>query len=204
MQVLIFPYNGNGLEALSCLSKEHQFIGFIDDTKEKQGIDTQGFKVYDRSILDMFPDAKVLAVPGSPSSYLERNKIIDSLNIPSERFLNVIHPKASVSPLASMGKNVLLMAGVVLTANCKIGDHVCILPNTVIHHDTTVHDYSLIGSNVVIAGNVRIGKNTYIGSGTSIINNISVGENALIGIGSNVIKSIKSNTKVVGNPAKQI
>jgi sugar O-acyltransferase (sialic acid O-acetyltransferase NeuD family) len=144
----------------------------------------------------------VLAVPGSPTSYMIRKKIIDDLGIADERFATVIHPKASVSPFAKIGKNTLLMAGVVLTSNCIIGNHVCILPNSVVHHDSIVGDYTLIGSNVTIAGNTSIGNNCYVGSGTSIINGISVGENTLIGMGTNVIKSIAKHSKIVGNPAR--
>jgi sugar O-acyltransferase (sialic acid O-acetyltransferase NeuD family) len=203
-QLLIFPYNGNGLEALSCLGNNFEFIGFVDDTPEKQGKNKLGFDVFERSALQKYPTAKVLAVPGSPTSFHIRKKIIDDLNLPQTRFATVIHPNANISPLAKIGHNVLIMAGVVMTSNTLIGNHICILPNTVIHHDSTVGDYTLIGSNVTIAGNSSVGENCYIGSGTSIINNISVGSKSLIGMGSNVIKPVPENAKAAGNPAKLI
>jgi sugar O-acyltransferase (sialic acid O-acetyltransferase NeuD family) len=201
-KLLIFPYNGNGLEALDCLGGKYDFIGFIDDTPAKQGLNENGLKVFSRTALDDFPDAFVLAVPGSPSSYSKRHGIIGDLNLSAERYATIIHPSATVSPLAKIGKNTLLMAGVVLTSNCSIGDHVCILPNTVIHHDSSVGNYTLIGSNVTVAGNTTIGNGCYIGSGTSIINGISIGDRSLIGMGSNVIRGIAADSKVAGNPTK--
>lgn len=203
-QLLIFPFNGNGLEALSCLGDKFELIGFVDDTPEKQGDSKYGFKVYSREAFEKFPKAKVLAVPGSPQSYKIRKQIIDGLNISSDRFATVIHPDASISPLSEIGKNVLIMAGVVLTSNCKIGNNVCILPNTVIHHDCVINDNTLIGSGIAIAGSVKIGSNCYIGSGTNIMNGISIGDNSLVGLGTNVIKSLKEDSKVIGNPAKSI
>ena len=203
-QLLIFPYNGNGLEALDCLGSNYEFVGFVDDTPEKQGLTPYGHSVYGRDAFDKYPNAYVLAVPGSPASYHIRHNIIESLGIERSRFATVIHPGAHVSPLCQLGHNVLLMAGVVITSNAKIGDHVCILPNTVIHHDDIIGDYTLIGSNVTIAGNSSIGRNCYIGSGTRIINGIEIGANTLIGIGSNVIKSLPNGVKAVGNPAKVI
>lgn len=201
--ILIFPFNGNGLEALACLDKQRfRFICFVDDTTEKQGENELGFTVYSRKALTDFPNAKVLAVPGSPTSFRIRKKIIDDLHIPHERFATIVHPQASVSTFATIGANVLIMPGVVLTSNCKIGDHVCILPNTVIHHDSVVGDYTLIGSNVTVAGNSTVEKNCYIGSGTSIINGIVIGENTLVGIGSNVIRNLPADSKSVGNPAR--
>lgn len=201
-QLLIFPFNGNGLEALSCLGDTFEFIGFMDDTPEKQGHNALGFQVYSRKALQDFPEALVLAVPGSPLSYLGRQPVIESLGIPAERFATVVHPKADVSGLAKIGKNTLIMSGAVLTSNCIIGNHVCILPNTVIHHDSQIGDYCLLGSNVTVAGNTSIGNTCYIGSGTSIINGIHIGEKTLIGIGSNVIRSIGPELKAVGNPAR--
>lgn len=200
--LLIFPFNGNGLEALNCLGTEFNFLGFIDDTPEKQGLHPLGFEVFSREALKKHPAALVLAVPGSPTSYSIRKKLIDDLEITEERFATVIHPNASVSPFAKIGKNTLLMAGVVLTSNCIIGNHVCILPNSVVHHDSVVGDYTLIGSNVTVAGNTSIENNCYIGSGTSIINGISIGENTLVGMGTNVIKTIPKHSKIVGNPAR--
>lgn len=201
-KLFIFPFNGNGLEALDCIGNEFEFAGFIDDTPEKIGKNKYGQMVYPRSELLKHKDAFILAVPGSPTSYTFRKKIIDELNVLPESFATLIHPKASVSPLAQIGKNVLIMAGVVITSNAIIEDHVCILPNTVIHHDAVIKKHSLVGSNVSIAGGTVIGENCYVGSGTKIINNITIGDKTLIGLGTNVIKDLPANSKVVGNPAR--
>jgi sugar O-acyltransferase (sialic acid O-acetyltransferase NeuD family) len=202
--LLIFPYNGNGLEALDCLNNEYNFIGFIDDTIEKQGLNKNGFYVYDRSAFEKYQDALILAVPGGPTTYQHRRKIISELNISPERFTTIIHPSAVVSKMAKIGINSLIMAGVVITSNSIIGENVCVLPNTVIHHDSIIGNYSLIGSNVTIAGGSIIGENCYLGSGSKIINGISIGQNSLIGLGSNVIRNVKPNIKVAGNPAIEI
>lgn len=201
-KLFIFPFNGNGIEALNCIDNQFEILGFIDDSLEKQGENKFGYRVYNREILNKYPDAKLLAVPGSPTSFKNRSNIIFKLITKKSQLTTLIDPKASISSYAKIGKNVLIMSGVVITANSIIGDHVCILPNTVIHHDSNIGDYTLIGSNVTIAGNTSIGENCYIGSGSSIINGINVGNKCLIGIGSNVIKNVNKNSKVVGNPAK--
>lgn len=201
-QLLIFPFNGNGLEALDCIQNQYDFIGFIDDEKSKHGKQKMGFEVFAREVLDKYSNAKVIAVPGSPTSYTMRNQIINGLNISEKRFVSLIHPKASVSPFAKVGHNVLIMAGAVVTSNATIGNHVCILPNSVIHHDSLVGEYTLIGSNVTIAGHTQIGKSCYIGSGVSVINGINIGDNCLVGMATNVLKSLPSHSKAVGNPAR--
>jgi sugar O-acyltransferase (sialic acid O-acetyltransferase NeuD family) len=202
--LLIFPCNGNALEALDCLGSAFRCVGFVDDMTAKQGTEVAGLPVFSRSVFRDMPEAAILAVPGSPTSYRERRGVIHGLALPRERFARVIHPTASVSRLATLGSNLLLMAGVVITSNAHIGDDVCILPNTVVHHDVEIGDRCLIGSNVTIAGGVVLGENCYVGSGTSIMNGISVGAGTLIGIGSNVIRDVAASTRVAGNPARTL
>jgi len=201
-KLIIFPFNGNAIEAMDCIADQYELIAFADDTPEKQGMSEYGIPVSSRNIIQEYPEAMVLAVPGSPTSYKFRNQIIDSLQISENRFATLIHPSASVAKFSSLGYNCLIMAGVVLTNKSHIGNHVCILPNAVVHHDSRIDDYSLIGSSVVVAGYASIGKNCYIGSGSSIMNGIFIGDGSLVGMGSNVIHSFPADMKLVGNPAK--
>lgn len=201
--LLIFPCNGNGLEALDCLGTSYVLKGFVDDTLEKQQSGAFGHPVYARSAL-LEQEGQVLAVPGGPRSFQDRQAVIEGLGLPENRFATVIHPAARVSPLARIGYNVLIMAGVVVTSNAVIGNNVCILPNTVVHHDAVIGDWTLIGSNVTLAGSSRIGASCYVGSGTSVMNGIYIGDKALIGLGSNVIRDVVAGSRVAGNPARDL
>jgi sugar O-acyltransferase (sialic acid O-acetyltransferase NeuD family) len=202
--LLIFPCNGNGIEALDCLGDDYRCVGFVDDSPEKQQAGAHGYRVLGRVALRERRDAHVLAVPGSPASFRSRRSIIQGLELPDERFARVVHPTARVSELAALGRNVLVMSGVVITSNAVIGDHTVILPNTVVHHDVVIGAWSLIGSNVTIAGGTTIGENCYIGSGSSIMNGLTIGDRALVGLGSNVIRNVPPDAKVVGNPARPL
>ena len=203
-KLFIFPFNGNGIEALDGINdQEFEFLGFIDDSPEKRAVENK-WSVFPREVLTKEPDSYVLAVPGSPVSFTKRAEFINSLGISVDRYISIVHPRASIGKNVTIGMNCLIMAGVVITSNARIGNHVCILPNTVIHHDAIVKDYTLIGSNVAIAGGTVIGQNCYIGSGTNIINGITIGDYSLIGLGSNVLKSIPHYSTVAGNPARQL
>ncbi len=202
--LLIFPCNGNGIEALDCLDGQFEFRGFVDDTPEKQRAGAFGHRVLPRSAFAEQLDALVLAVPGGPASYQQRRAVIEGLGVPRDRFVNVVHPSARIAGTARVGTNVLVMAGVVVTSNALIGDHVCLLPNTVIHHDVTLGSFSMIGANVAVAGGVSIGENCYIGSGSNIRNGVSIGARALVGLGSNVIRDVPPDNTVAGNPARAL
>ncbi len=200
--LLIFPCNGNAKEALDALGHNYNLIGFVDD--RLQGKEILGIPVFGREAFEKFNKAKVLAVPGSPTTFNLRSNIIDGLGIAEDRFAQVIHPNAHVSKHAKLGTNILILAGSAVNATAQIGNHVIVLNNSVVHHDSIVNHYSIVCSAVVIAGNVVVEENCYIGSASSIINNTVIGERSLIGIGSNVIRSVPKDSKNVGNPAKQI
>ncbi len=200
--LLLFPCNGNAIEALDCVGSAFEPIGFLDDSPDKQGREVFGYLVHPRAALDTFPHARVLAVPGSADTFRTRRAAIESLGIGAARFATVIHPSASVSPRASIGTNVLIMAGVVVTSNAVIGNHVCLLPNTVVHHDAVIEDATLVGSNVTIAGHVTIEAGCYIGSGTNVIHGARIGAGTLVGLGSNVVGSFPPAVRIAGNPAR--
>ena len=203
-KLFIYPCNGNGIDALHCIDDTYEMLGFIDDSAEIVGKEVCGFTVYSRNILDDYPDAKVLAIAGNYMNYLEKTKCIISLGLSKERFVTIAHKSATISSLAILGTNVLIMAGAIIPSNAIIGDHVLILPGSIIHHDVEIGEYTTIGSQVIIAGNVKIGKNCFIASGTIIIDNVTIGDRAFTGFGSNVICKVDADAKVFGNPARKI
>lgn len=208
-KILIFPYGGNGREALATLSMNRNsnnisFLGYIDDDYDNL-IKTNNYILGPCEIWDDYKDEyKLLAVPGNPDTFRDRVALIDKFNLNKVNSTTIISDAASISPESEIGYNTLIMHGCFIGDNVKIGNHCVILPNTVISHDVEIDDHVLIGSNVSVSGNVKIGYNSYIGSAVSIIGGIKIGARVLVGMGSNVISDIEDNMTVVGNPAHEI
>jgi sugar O-acyltransferase (sialic acid O-acetyltransferase NeuD family) len=210
-KILLFPFNGNAREAISIINaanafkQDREILGFIDDDPEKLNLQFATFKVIgNRQRINDYPDSLILAVPGRPETFLQRDAIIQSLGLPRHRFETIIHPSVSVGSECRIGTNCLLMQNVVLTAAVVLGDNIIILPNTVIAHESSIADNTIIGSNVTISGSVKIGKQCYIGSGTKCLQEITIGEKSLVGLGSVVIRDVPAGSVVAGNPAKVI
>ena len=209
--LLIFPFGGNARESILAIQAQNRVrptwnvLCFIDDDKNHWGKEYSGVKVLGgTNILPNFPSANILAVPGNPESFSKRAKIIDSLDVPLNRYVTIIDPSARIAPDAKIGKNTVLMANVVISCSAEIGNHCVVLPNTVISHDSCIGDYSLIGSNVSISGSCTIGHTCYIGSGTRIKDHLTIGSQCLVGLGSCVIRDVSNMTVVAGNPARYL
>jgi sugar O-acyltransferase (sialic acid O-acetyltransferase NeuD family) len=131
-------------------------------------------------------------------------KIIKSLKLKSNNFLNVIHSNTCISSTTSIANGVVINSLVSIAHNSVIEKFVTINRNVSIGHDTKIGEYSTINPGANIAGFVSIGRMCQIGLGVNIIDNITIGENTIIGAGSLVTKDIPSNVIAYGNPCKII
>lgn len=116
----------------------------------------------------------------------------------------LIHPSSVISPSATVAEATVIMPGVVVHTNARIGRG-CIL-NTCcsVDHDSIVEDGVQIAPGVHAASTVTFGKCSFVGTGAAIKPCIRIGAGAIIGAGAVVIRDVEANTRVVGNPARAI
>ena len=210
-KIIIFGTGGNCIDILDAIieinrhSETYEVLGFLDDNSELWGKDIFGATVLGSlNSAGDYDEAFFVNGIGSPNNFWKKKEIIDTANIPIERFESIYHPSASVSNFATVGRGVVLLKNVSISSDLTIGNHVMVLPNSVINHDDCIDDYVSIASSVSIAGNVHLENHCYIGGGSSILGNLTVHQNALVGMGSVVIRDVETNTVVAGNPARVI
>ena len=184
-------------------STVYECVGFLDDNASLWGKELQGVKVLGPlQIAHELGDCYFVNGIGAPSNFWKKEIIISRTGVSPDRFETIIHPSASVSTMARLGRGVVVFQHVVITSNVTIGHHVIILPNTVISHDDVIGDYTCIAGGVCISGQVKIGQSCYLGTNSTIIGNAEIGDRCLIGMGSCVLRNIPPNSVVVGNPAR--
>lgn len=202
--VIIMGTGGNCIDVLDTLWEiGAECRGFLDDDPARQGTDVHGVPVLGGlDAAHEHPDAEFVFAIDSPKNFWKRPEILARAGLPPERFATVVHPSASVSRLARLGRGTVVFQNVTITSNATIGNHVLILPNTVVSHDDVIGDYTAIAGGVCISGGVTVGRACYIGTNASIIGNVSIGDGSLVGMGSVVLADVPGNTAVVGNPAR--
>lgn len=141
---------------------------------------------------------------GGVDSFRLRPGIVARAGIPRERFASVVHPRAVVSPLATLGVGCLVLANATICAEATLGDHVIVLENSVVNHNARVGDHAVIAASVSLSGYVTVDPVSYIGSGTVIRQQVRIGRGALVGMGSVVLRDVAPDTVVVGNPARML
>ncbi|MGE5608601.1 MAG: acetyltransferase [Bacillota bacterium] len=209
-KLIILGTSGNAydvldiVEAINIREPTWNVVGFLDDGR------SAGTHYLGMSILGglgdapRFADCRFINAIGSDSSYRRRGEILDSTNLPIDRFTTLIHPLASVSPRAQIGRGVYVNFGASIGGGVTIGDQVAIGPGCIIGHDCRIDDLAIVAPGAVISGFVHIGRNCYIGAGAAIRQRIAIGEQSLVGMGAVVIRDVPMQTTVVGNPARPL
>lgn len=128
-----------------------------------------------------------------------------ALDVPRERFVNLIHPHANVPwGYCQIGNGVLMAAGAQLSPDTVIGDNCILLGNVLIGHDTTLERYVTVANHASVGAQVHVGNAAHIGSNATIRQWVDVGDYALVGMGSVVLQDVAPNTIVAGVPARVI
>ena len=132
------------------------------------------------------------------------NKLLE-IKIPTKRYVNLIHPTASIPwDYVNIGNGILMGPQAQLSPDTEISDNCIILGGAFIGHDSFMDRFSHVATNGVIGGRVHIGKGVHIGSNSTVREKVRIGDFSLVGCGSNVLVDIPNLSTVVGNPAKPL
>lgn len=82
--------------------------------------------------------------------------------------LNIIHPRAFVSPTASLGVGCVVMAGAVVGPGARIGVGCILNANATADHDAVMKDYSHLGVGVAISGTTVLEEGAWLQAGRSV------------------------------------
>ncbi len=120
------------------------------------------------------------------------------------KLINAIHPTASVSASATIGKNVVIAANAIIAAEAKIADLAIINNGAIVDHECEIGTAAHICPGAKLAGRVRVESHAFIGLGANIIQCLTIGQNATIGAGATVLADVPPNATAVGVPARII
>lgn len=182
-----------------------ELLGFADDDNLRHGLTFEGASIIGPidEMVRLNPNAKFVVCTGSPINYTSRRRIVGRLGLDASCYATVIHPSASVPASAMIGVGSVLLANVVLTSECVVGDHVAVMPQVVITHDDQINSFATMAAGVKLGGSVVVGQGAYLGAGALVRENRTIGAWSLVGMGSIVTCAVPPGEVWMGAPARR-
>ncbi len=200
--VYIIGAGGHGQVVLDVLLKSGiSPAGFLDDDRALWGKNILGVPVFGGVLEAKKLSGKFIVAIGSNET---RKKIVEMLNFPDDRYFTAIHPNAVLGEDVRIGAGAMIIGGVVINVQTKVGRHVIINTASSVDHHNEIGDFVHIAPGSHTGGNVKIEEGSFLGIGVSVIPGVKIGKWSVVGAGATVISDIPAYSVAVGVPASVV
>lgn len=195
------------IDAIERYGYQGEILGFAFDDPEMDHVLDYPILCHSYEAKEKFAtyeDVKFLYLMYRSDLIKVRSELRDSFNIPKNKYLNFIHPNATVVKSVKMGCGNIVLTQCVIHSNVVIGDFNTLLPTCHIAHDTKIGDSNFFAAQCCVGSGIRIGDMNFMGIGSAIRNGTTIGDCNLIGQYANVISDTENGVTLIGNPARPL
>ena len=133
-----------------------------------------------------------------------RKLVIEKMEAKGAKFVNIVHPNATVADSCTLGKAVVVYPYALISDNAVIGDGCIINMYSSVAHDSTLGEYCTISAHCDITGMCKLGDRVFMGTTSNMVPTSKIGNDVYICAGSTVMTRLRDGAKVMGNPAKLV
>jgi len=190
------------LRDLASATADVTVVGFLDDDARRHGQQVHGLPILGgMEWVAGKADVEVAVGIGSP---VAKRRLAERLSAAGSPAATVVHPSASVGEDVVLGVGTIVSAGCVLTSDIRVGPLVTINTCCSLAHDDVVEAYASLAPGVHLSGNVLVGEGADLGAGAVTIQGVRVGMWSIVGAGAVVTADVPANVTAVGIPARVI
>ena len=206
-RIVIIGAGGFGREVLQWLrdscagGKRLEFVGFLDDAP-REAWSKMGKPIVGQveAVAD-FQGVKFVVAVNAP---VARQRLVERVNLPDERWADVVHPTATVGSGVRVGPGLVLCPYSGMSVDIQIGRHFQLNSRSGIGHDVVIGDFGTVGPNSNVLGNVRAGHRLNMGANAAILPGAMLGDDITVGAGATAMRRIPSGTVVYGSPGRRL
>lgn len=210
-RIAIFGAGGHGREILQLLrdinaaeplSPAWQIAGFlVDSAYAAPGEAVDGWPVLgDVGWLKRQPDVAAVVAVGSPR---QRREVVRRIAAScGERFVALVHPRASISPGVTLPPGTTIFNGSIVSTNVSVGSHVHVNALCSVSHDCRLGDFATLGPGSRMAGGGSLREGAELGASATLIPKVVVGAWGMVGAGAVVTRDTPDFSVAVGVPAR--
>jgi sugar O-acyltransferase (sialic acid O-acetyltransferase NeuD family) len=204
-RIFVYGAGGHGKVVADILiSKgDTEFAGFVDDREELRGTQVLGFPVFgDHVWLHQEASKSHVAIALGVGESQCRQLLADRCSRWQIDILTLVHPAATVSRAAELGRGTVVMAGAVINPDAKVGTAAIVNTGAVVEHDVEVGDYAHLAPNAAMGGASHLGVFSHLGLGAAVRECIRIGPHTIVGAGAVVVHNLPGHVVAMGVPAR--
>jgi sugar O-acyltransferase (sialic acid O-acetyltransferase NeuD family) len=207
--IVVIGSSGHAKVVMDILEREGQYhIAGLIDTYKAAGESIFGYEILgtEEILAKLVSSGEVfggiIAIGDNWMRHLVAEKI-KSL-VPEFKFVSAVHPSASIARGVMVGEGSVLMAGVIVNSDSRVGNFCILNTNASLDHDSVMEDFSSLAPNATTGGNVTIGGFGAISMGANIIHGLHIGKHTVVGAGAVVLDDLQDFCVAYGIPARVI
>jgi sugar O-acyltransferase (sialic acid O-acetyltransferase NeuD family) len=192
---------GGGGHARACADvistiKKYNIKGYVDP-KINKAMAAYNYLGTDDVLSEYIDNSFFIIAIGQIKSYSKRKELFDYLKKNKAKIITVESNNSYVSKNSNIGIGTIIMHGVIIQTDVKIGENCTVNDKALIEHDVTIGNNCHISTGSIINGNVKIGNGVFIGSGAIIKNDVSIANNCIIGMGAIIKNDIVEENRII-------
>ncbi|HYP86213.1 acetyltransferase [Variovorax sp.] len=200
-QLALLGASGHGkVVAESALAAGWGMVAFFDDSWPQSAANGRWSVVGDTAHL-MARLAEFDGVLVAIGNAAVRVRKQEDLRQAGAKLVSVVHPRAWVSPSATLGAGSVVMPGAVINADAVLGLACIVNTGASVDHDCRLAEGVHISPGAHLCGGVSVGACSWVGVGAAVRQGIRIGAGVTVGAGAVVVKDVPDGLTVVGCPA---
>ena len=204
-RILVYGAGGHGkvVADMFIARGAGEFGGFVDDREESWGNKVMGFPVLGNG--EWLREEAVhsrIAIALGIGDNRSRQLLADRCAQWGIEILTVLHPAATVSCSAQLGRGTAVMAGAIVNPDARVGAGVIVNTGCVVEHDVEIGDYAHVAPNATMGGASCLGALSHLGLGAVVLQGIRIGAQTVVGAGAVVVENLPDHVVATGVPAR--
>lgn len=210
-QVIILGGHGDGVVLAQAIRdiQEHDDgaipVGFLNDHAEI-GTEIDGLPVLEsipawQSVSEEYVFISALH---KVKDMARRIDLVTSLDIPENRWTNIIHPSASVARDVEIGVGNFIGQNVVIQPGARLGNHCSLRAGANVGHDATLDSFCYIGPNATLCGKSAMGTGAHLSPNGVVMDGVCMSRLSVVGVGSALTKDTTEGGIYFGTPARLV